>query len=425
MFWIAFIIIISLLFVLDFYVYQGVKVLFSGFNPVLFQSVTLLFWIISICLPILFFYFMYQGRATHQLSSFGVLMGNLWLVFFITKLVFVIFLFGEDIGRIVSILYNKLTGANSILDDSTLSDSTTNFLPSRRKFVSQLALGVAAIPFGSLIYGIFAGRYNYKIHREELTFKDLPEAFDGFTITQISDVHAGSFSDREGVIKGLDLIHQLKSDIIVFTGDLVNTFSHEFDPWIDDFKKLQAKYGQYSILGNHDYGEYAEWNSQEEMRDNFAKIKEHHKTIGFKLLLDDSFKIEKEGQYIQLLGVENWGKGFGERGNLRKALSQVQQDDFKILLSHDPTHWEHQVKSFDQHIHLTLSGHTHGMQMGVELPGFRWSPVQYRYPKWAGMYEENNKYLYINRGFGVLGFRGRAGIWPEVTQITLRRSRES
>ncbi len=420
MFWIVFAIIIGLLFILDFYVFQGVKVLFSGLNPLIFQSISIVYWAVGLLLPLVFFYLMYQGRATHQLSSFGVLVGNLWMIFFITKLVFVVFLFGEDIVRIINGFYNKFSGQQSFSEENDLQ-----FMYSRRKFVSQLALGVAAIPFGSLIYGIFAGRYNYKIHRQELSFKDLPEAFDGFTITQISDVHSGSFDDRDGVIKGLELIHQLNSDMIVFTGDLVNTFAHEFDPWINDFKKLRAKYGQFSILGNHDYGEYAEWATTQEQEDNFAKTKEHHNSIGFKLLLDDAIKIEKDGQYIQLVGVENWGKGFGERGNLRKALSNVSNSDFKVLLSHDPTHWEHQVKSFEQHVHLTLSGHTHGMQMGVELPGFRWSPVQYKYPKWAGIYEENNKYLYINRGFGVLGFRGRAGIWPEITQITLRVNHES
>ncbi|NOT36674.1 MAG: metallophosphoesterase [Saprospiraceae bacterium] len=417
MFWVIFSIILLMLFSLDYYVYQGVRVLFSSYSPMYFKLSSTIYWIVCLSLPLLFFYYMFQGRQTHQLTSFGVFLGNLWLVFLITKIVFFLFLFGEDIYRLLYGSINNITNNNI----STAEDNI-QFLPSRRKFVSQVALGVAAVPFLSLIYGIFKGRYDYKIHKHDLAFKDLPEAFDGFTITQISDVHCGSFDEREGVIKGLDLIHQLKSDLIVFTGDLVNTFSHEFDPWIEDFKKLKAPYGQYSILGNHDYGEYAEWANAQEQNENFEKIKNHHSTIGFKLLEDASVKINKDGQYIQLLGVHNWGKGFGERGNVNKALNDVIDSDFKILLSHDPTHWEHQVKNMNQHIHLTLSGHTHGMQMGVELPGFRWSPVQYRYPKWAGLYEENDKFLYINRGFGVLGFRGRAGIWPEITQITLRRA---
>lgn len=416
MFWVVFAVIIILLYSLDFYVFQGVKVLFSSSAPFLIPFVSLVYWSVSILLPLLFFYHMYQGRQTHHLTSFGVFLGNLWMIFIISKIVFVIFIFGEDIYRITHGLVNNIRSKNL-----SIVESETRFIPSRRKFISQVAVGVAAVPFLSLIYGIFKGRYNYKIHKHELSFKDLPDAFDGFTITQISDVHAGSFDDREGVIKGLEMIQELKSDMLVFTGDLVNTFAHEFDPWIEDFKKLRAPFGQYSILGNHDYGEYAEWESHQEMLENFNRTIEHHNTIGFKLLTDDSVKIEKDGQHIQLLGVHNWGKGFGERGNLSKALNKVDSSDFKILMSHDPTHWENQVKTHENHIHLTLSGHTHGMQMGVELPGFKWSPVQYRYPKWAGLYEENDRFLYINRGFGVLGFRGRAGIWPEITQITLRK----
>lgn len=403
-------------FSLDVYVYQGIKLLIASFSPVLTGAFGILYWIVSIILPVLFFYLMFQGRHNHTLSTFGVLLGNIWMILLITKVVFVSILFGEDIYRVIIGGYNKIVNHNI-----SAFDSKTQFVPTRRKFISQLALGFAAIPLTSLIYGVLKGRYNYKIHRQDLFFSDLPEAFEGFTITQISDVHSGSFDDRDGVVKGLKIIHELKSDLIVFTGDLVNTFHHEFDPWIDDFKKLRAKYGQFSILGNHDYGEYAEWDSLAEKQDNFEKIKAHHQSIGFKLLEDESVKIEKDGEFIQLIGVHNWGKGFGEKGDLNRAIQDVDHSDFKVLLSHDPTHWENVVKNFNQRIQLTLSGHTHGMQMGVELPGFRWSPIQYRYPKWAGLYKENDRYLYINRGFGVLGFRGRAGIWPEVTQITLHK----
>ena len=217
------------------------------------------------------------------------------------------------------------------------------------------------------------------------------------------------------------MIKSLNADLIVFTGDLVNTFASEFDPWVADFKTLKAPYGQFSILGNHDYGEYTQWETEEAKQQNFEAVKAHHAKIDFKLLLDESVKIEKNGQSLRLLGVENWGVGFGKRGNLEKALHQVNASDFKILLSHDPTHWENEVKMHPQHIHLTLSGHTHGMQMGIEIPGFKWSPIQYRYPKWAGQYEEAGRNLYINRGFGVLGFRGRVGIWPEITEITLKK----
>jgi len=368
-------------------------------------------------IPVFFTYFMAKNRFQHQMPSFGVLIGNFWIILFVSKLVFLVFLFMEDGYRVLEFFARKLGGSSS---SETQADTVS--VASRRKFISQVALGVASLPFASLIYGVLAGRFNYKIHRLTLSFPDLPEAFDGFRITQISDVHSGSFDQRDGVLKGLEMIRDLKSDLLVFTGDLVNTFSEEFDPWIGDFSTLRAPYGQFSVLGNHDYGEYAEWRSLDEKRKNFERIKSHHDAIGFRLLLDESVRIEKDGQFLRLMGVENWGRGFGERGNLPKAMAEVQEGDFKILLSHDPTHWEYQVKHHPHTVHLTLSGHTHGMQMGVEIPGFRWSPAQYRYPKWAGLYEENGRHLYINRGFGVLGFRGRAGIWPEITQIELRKA---
>ncbi len=374
------------------------------------------YWIVSLSLPVIFLSFIYIGRETHQVSKIGIVFGNFMLILLITKLVLVIILLSEDIVRLFQGLYNW-----SLKNYTSASTEQIGFIPSRRKFVSQIALGLAALPFGSLLYGIVAGRYNYKIHNLVLQFKDLPDAFDNFTITQISDIHSGSFDGRDGVIKGLDLIKGLNSDLLLFTGDLVNTFSQEFDPWIEDFKSLDAKFGKYSVLGNHDYGRYAEWKNPMDMEANFERIKAHHGAMGFKLLLDESVKIEKDGQYIQILGVENWGKGFGEVGDINKALQNVNTSDFKILLSHDPTHWEFVVKKHPSLVHLTLSGHTHGMQMGIEIPGFRWSPVQYRYPKWAGHYDEMGRNLYINRGFGVLGFRGRAGIWPEITQITLQK----
>ncbi|MEP7196327.1 MAG: metallophosphoesterase [Saprospiraceae bacterium] len=408
-------IVILFLLGIDLYVFQGVKVLITDLSSGrLLIFLKYLYWTLSITIPVIFFYSVIHGRTTHQISGFGIGLGNFWLVLLVTKLVFLLFLFGEDIYRISMGIYNRIS-------ENYVSTESNTYIPSRRKFISQVAIGVAALPFASLIYGIVLGRYNYKIHKVVMHFKDLPDAFDGFTITQVSDIHSGSFDGREGVIKGIRMIQELKSDLLVFTGDLVNTFSEEFDPWIDDFKTLTAKYGQYSILGNHDYGDYTEWKSLEEKEANFIRTKGHHQSMGFKLMLDESERIEKDGQYIQLLGVENWGKGFGERGNLAKAISKTEHNDFKILMSHDPTHWEFQVKDYPIPIHLTLSGHTHGMQMGVELPGFRWSPAQYRYPKWAGLYEEKNSKLYINRGFGVLGFRGRAGIWPEITQIELRK----
>jgi predicted MPP superfamily phosphohydrolase len=253
-------------------------------------------------------------------------------------------------------------------------------------------------------------------------FKDLPSAFDGFTITQLSDIHSGSFRDPEAVRRGVELVNAQRSDLFVFTGDLVNSLAAEFEPWISVFRQIEAPFGTYSILGNHDYGDYHQWDDEQDKQRNFEALKAHHATVGFRLLLDEHVTLEKDGEQIALLGVENWGLGFGQRGDLQKALKGLPAESFKVLLSHDPTHWDHQVKADPNPIQLTLSGHTHGMQVGVEIPGFRWSPVKYRYPKWAGLYEEAGRYLYINRGFGYLGFHGRVGIWPEITVLELRRA---
>ena len=286
--------------------------------------------------------------------------------------------------------------------------------------MSMLALGVAAVPFTGIIYGVAKGRYQYTVRRIKLAFPDLPDAFNGFTITQLSDIHSGSFDNKAAVAYGVDLANRQHSDLFVFTGDLVNNEAAEMDPWIDTFSNLKAPMGQFSILGNHDYGDYIQWPDARTKAENLESLKAVHKKIGFRLLLNERITLEKDGQRINLIGVENWGKGgFAKYGDLQKAAAGLQKDSFNILLSHDPSHWEAEVLPHPEKIHLTLSGHTHGMQFGVELPGFRWSPIKYVYPQWAGVYERAGRYLYVNRGFGFLGFPGRVGILPEITVITL------
>ncbi|MBK8955786.1 MAG: metallophosphoesterase [Saprospiraceae bacterium] len=371
------------------------------------------YWLISLSLPIAYLLNPIDFRRPAMGSNWYVILANIWMIIAISKLIFILSLIGEDVFRFFSGLNQKLFSS---------SDTGDSFLPSRRKFVGQTALVVSSLPFLSLTYGLIKGRYNFKIHRKEIFYKDLPEAFDGFTITQLSDIHAGSLDDAGEIAKAIEMVNQLESDVVVFTGDLVNTFASEFDPWAEAFSKIRAKTGKYSVLGNHDYGHYHRWTHVADKNENFQKLVDHHKNMGFTLLRDESSKIEKEGQHIHMLGVENWGVGFGKLGDLDKALENVASGDFKVLLSHDPTHWEFIVKNHPNLVHLTLSGHTHGMQMGIELPGFKWSPIQYRYAKWSDLHRENDRYLYINRGFGVLGYRGRVGIWPEITHITLRKT---
>lgn len=350
------------------------------------------------------------GQTKHTLFTVGLV-----LLTVIPKLIIGSILLFEDVFRFFSGAVRAFTGDNS-----------QSFFAERRKFVSQVALGIAAIPFLSLLYGMTKGKYNFKVRKETLYFPDLPENFDGFTITQISDVHSGSFDDKEEIEHAIDLINQQKSDVILFTGDIVNTHAEEMYKWIETFKRIEIPaMGKFSVLGNHDYGEYIEWPSREVKDKNFADIKGLHDKIDFKLLLNENVKLKKGNQEISLIGVENWGIGFKQAGDLAKASEGVGKDDFKILMSHDPSHWEHEVKNHTDNYHLTLSGHTHGMQFGIEIPGFfKWSPVQYRYEQWAGLYENLGRYIYVNRGFGFHAYPGRVGIWPEITVLELKKGQK-
>jgi predicted MPP superfamily phosphohydrolase len=329
-------------------------------------------------------------------------------------------LFSWLMGLMLISFIPKLCGIPILL----LEDITRLFrgFPARSVWVSDVALVIAAIPFCGLLFGLTRGRHHYKIHKETLFFNDLPEAFDGFTITQLSDIHSGSFTSEKGVQKGLDLVNAQNSDVILFTGDLVNNQATEMDRWLPAFSKLKAPYGKFSILGNHDYGDYMRWENESDKYANLARLKNVHKEIGFRLLLNESVAIKKEGQSISLVGVENWGKGgFHKYGDLDKATAGLPDNAFKVLMSHDPSHWDAVTVGHQHHIHLTLAGHTHGMQFGFELFGIKWSPIKYVYKQWAGLYERGGKYLYVNRGFGFLGLKGRVGIWPEITVITLKK----
>jgi predicted MPP superfamily phosphohydrolase len=291
---------------------------------------------------------------------------------------------------------------------------------SRSAFLSWLGLGVGGTIFSTLLYG-FKNQHNYKVHRVKLNFPNLPKAFRGMRIVQISDIHSGSFVNKEEVIMGVQAINDLKPDLILFTGDLVNDKADEMEPFKNIFSKLYAPMGVFSTLGNHDYGDYVSWSSAEAKQENLEKLMRIHKQMGWNLLMDESVILEKEGEKIGLIGVQNIsGKSrFHSYGNLQKAYADTAALPFKMLLSHDPSHWDSEVLPKYPDIDITLSGHTHGMQFGVELPWFKWSPVQWMYSQWAGLYEKNNQRLYVNRGFGFIGYPGRVGILPEITLIEL------
>jgi predicted MPP superfamily phosphohydrolase len=393
------------LFVIELYAYQAFRTLIK------LKWVLMSYQIISLALFVFIIYsFTLFDRSVGQTKQTMFTMGLLLLVY-VPKIVMSIVLLGEDVFRMAA------GSVNYFIDNS----ANTGFLPSRRKFVSQVGLGLAAIPFLSLIYGIFEGRYNYKVIKQAVYFPDLPEAFDGFTITQISDVHSGSFDNPEKINYAIDLVNEQNSDLILFTGDIVNTHAKEMHPWISVFNRIKEhKYGKYSVLGNHDYGEYVTWPTQVAKDENFDAIKNLYGQIGFTLLLNEHTFIEKDGDKIALVGVENWGHNFKQAGDLKKASQHLTKEDFKILMSHDPSHWDHVVQHDEKNFHLTLSGHTHGMQFGIEIPGYiKWSLAQYVYKQWAGLYENAGRYVYVNRGFGFHAYPGRVGIMPEITVVKL------
>jgi predicted MPP superfamily phosphohydrolase len=410
-----FLIIAAISLLLDWYVFNGIKTFTNDWQSVrLRQLVNFGYLVISVGVTLLFLLGFGSFSTAKGMTPFHEWVLSIFLTFFFTKIFFVLILFLGDIGRFFYGIVNNIAKPKGKVIEP--------FFPARRKFISEIAILVAAVPFSSFFYAMLKGKYDFKVHRKTIYYDDLPDAFDGFTITQVSDIHSGSFDNTEAVQRGIDLAKAQKSDLFVFTGDLVNNAAWEIEPYIERFGQLKAPYGQFSILGNHDYGDYIEWDSEAEKAANLDKLKGHHKELGYRLLLDENVVIEKGGQKISLIGVQNWGKGFIQIGDLDKALKGVDKDAFKILLSHDPTHWEEKVRFNPTTVHLTLSGHTHGAQFGVEIPGFRWSPVQYRYLDWAGLVNEKNRYLYVNRGFGFLAFSGRLGIWPEITVITLKKT---
>ena len=394
------------LFIIEIYAFQAVKTL------VKIKWVLISYQVISaLVLAYILYSFTKFDSSVGQTHQTMLTMGLL-LLMYVPKLVLMFTMLGEDVFRIS-------TGVVNYFRDT----DEEGFLNSRRKFVSQIGLGLAAVPLLSLIYGITVGKYNYKVIKQRIFYPDLPDAFDGFTITQISDVHSGSFDDPEKISYAVDLINEQNSDMILFTGDIVNTHATEMLPWIETFKKIKEHpYGKFSVLGNHDYGEYVTWPSETQKTQNFEDIKKLYNQIDFQLLLNEHRYIEKGNDKIALVGVENWGHNFKKAGDINKASNGLATEDFKILMSHDPSHWEYEIKNHEKNFHLTLSGHTHGMQFGIEIPGyFKWSLAQYVYAQWAGLYENLGRYVYVNRGFGFHAYPGRVGIMPEITVKKLKK----
>lgn len=403
---------------LDIYTFFGLKSLFRT------KTSKLIFSIAYILCSIYIYYCMYSVyQALFGGGFFGKAQANFQLGIVVTaligKLAFCVFMLPQDIGILLigigRFVRDLFTGRDN--------NSGKKYFPSRRRFLTLITTGLAAIPFGTMLYGVTKGKYAYTINKVKLAFKDLPASFEGFKIVQISDIHAGSLDDKEEVAKGVRMINEQQPDVIVFTGDLVNSDKNEVDPYINVFKELTAPFGKFSVLGNHDYYGVPDEQGREAERNYWADFYKKYEAMGFQLLNNENVFIEKNEERIGILGVENWGRGrwFPKRGDLDKALNNTTKEEFCVLLSHDPTHWDDKVLPHNKKIHLTLSGHTHGFQFGINMPGFKWSPAQYRYDRWIGLYEEAEQYLYVNKGFGFLAFPGRVGMWPEITVIELAK----
>lgn len=399
---------------IDVYVFQAILNVSRDW-PVMWKALFRYgFWVPTILFFIAMFWWTFADPYSISAGMRNWLITGLFATYF-SKLFGVPFLLIDDGQRLVrwaTKIFTKDEG-------NALPGEVIN----RSQFLSQAAMVATAIPFGAMAYGIISGAHDYRLKRVSLKLPNLPKEFDGIRIAQVSDIHSGSFFDKTAVKGGVELVMNNKPDLIFFTGDLVNNESSEVKEYIDVFNKLRAPLGVFSVTGNHDYGDYKNWASKEAKQQNFKDLIEAHKLLGFDLLMNENRFIEQGGEKLAIIGIENWGAGrFTKYGKLDQAYSGTEEAAAKILLSHDPSHWDAEVRSKYKDIDLMLSGHTHGFQFGVELGGFKWSPVQYVYKQWAGLYQEDNQHLYVNRGFGYLGYPGRVGMPPEITIIELKKA---
>lgn len=391
-------IILGIICLLALYAYHGFEQVVSTYSVGMQQTIYGIFYglfVLSFSSLILVFF----GGNTISKALRNFFFAFVFIQLF-SLLLFDIFVLLDDIRRLGYLIFQ--------VDDLTRSNA-----------LISIGLFITTLPPFLFIAGMILGPHRYKIHEVTIVINKLPAAFENFKIVQISDIHSGSFYNKRGVQKGVNLVNAQKADVVFFTGDLVNDDATEMKLFQAIFSQIGAPLGVFSILGNHDYGDYVQWPSKEAKAQNLENLKTVHSDMGWRLLLDEHVYLEKESEKIALIGVQNWGKGFHQVGDLKKAYAGI-DDSVKLLLSHDPTHWDEEVTKSYSDIQVTFSGHTHGAQMGFEIGKYRWSPIQLRYKKWAGLYETGDQKLYINRGFGFLGYPGRLGIWPEISVIRLK-----
>ena len=410
----AVLVFLSLMLVLDYYFFIALKTVSQNVNPKTKVLIAAIYWSISLLAVVGFLLFVFTEQETlgkkFRTYLFAIIIG-----LFLAKIMAMVFFLTDDIRRGVQYLAGKIF-SNKKIEVPAGGDEI-----SRSVFLSWLGIAAGGTLFSSLLYG-FTNKYNYQIKRLKLAYENLPAAFKGLKIVHISDIHSGSLLDKNAVAAGVEKILNEKPDLILFTGDLVNDKATEMNLLKDVFAKLKAPMGVYSTLGNHDYGDYVQWPIDGVSKiQNLANLKQVHADIGWKLLMNEHVVLERESAQIALIGIENWSAKarFPKHGKMNEAHAGTEKYPFKILMSHDPSHWEAEVTSLYKDVDLMLSGHTHGMQFGVEIPGFKWSPVQYMYRQWSGLYEGDKQKLYVNRGFGFIGYPGRVGILPEITVIEL------
>jgi predicted MPP superfamily phosphohydrolase len=399
--------------VIDYYVFQAVKTVSDDWTPLWKNIARTAFWIPTVASFAALLWWTFGDPYGVSAATRNWIITGLIATYF-SKIFAVVFLFIDD-------LYRGVKWAVSFFYKGPSGDLPGEAI-TRSEFLSKTALVAAAIPFGTMVYGIVSGAHDYRVRRKTIYLPNLPKAFDGIKIGHLSDIHSGSFFNKVAVKGGVEMMLQEKPDALFFTGDLVNNESSEVKDYIDIFNKLKAPLGVYSVTGNHDYGDYHQWSSLAAKQKNFKDLMEAHRLMGFNLLMNQHHFLETEGEKIAVIGIENWGeRKFSKYGKLDKAYAGTEEAPVKLLLSHDPSHWDSQVRPLYPDIDIAFAGHTHGFQFGVEIGNIKWSPSQYAYKQWAGLYQEGSQYLYVNRGFGYLGYPGRIGMPPELTIIELRR----
>jgi uncharacterized protein len=407
-------IIVIIMLLLDIYVFIAIKTVSQSATSRTRAIIFSVYWIISILAVIGFLIFVFTGPEFLPKKVRTYLFATV-IGLFLAQFVAIVFFLADDVRRLIQWSAGKLLFSNT--EASQMNDEPI----SRSAFLSWLGIAAGGTLFGTFIYG-YSNKYNYQVKRIKLAFDNLPPSFKGLKIVHFSDVHSGSFMNKKAVMRGVEKIIAANPDIVIFSGDLVNDRATEMQSYMDVFNKIKPPMGVYSTFGNHDYGDYVSWPyngvSKAQNLINLAKV---HKDLGWNLLMNEHVVFERNGEQIALIGIENWSNKarFPKHGDMKKAYAGTEKYPFKILISHDPSHWDAQVRPDYSDVDLTLSGHTHGMQFGVSIPGFQWSPVQYMYKEWDGLYEEGKQKLYVNPGFGFIGYPGRVGILPEITVIEL------